>query len=142
MKINNFRQSLEIFATALIMLFAILLSIGGIISISQAFSEDKTEDKEKFKIIGLIPDTRWVQFTNEIGGELYICITPVGEIYEIQKDSEGWVSSKTSVQRDAFSYLYEPSSVFENECWKDINKLPEKVQIEMIRIIYRKDLSL
>lgn len=105
MKINNFQQSWEIFVTALAILFLILLSIGGIISImnsnttsakysqTQKMTSENIEKaqkaEEKFEIVGRISDTRRVRFKDKTGGELYIHISPSGGVCEIEIGSDG-----------------------------------------------------
>ena len=104
--------------------------------------ENTQKEEEKFEIVGVIPDTtRWVKFLGEHGGELYICITPAGEIYQIQKNSNGQISSKTSTQSESFDYIYESHSDSENICLKDIYRLSKEAQAGIHRGIYISDIS-
>ena len=151
MKIRNVFQLFqrwEIVVMFIIVLFSISAIIFVIIpdltaSVEQNIVVENTQkDEEKFEIVGVIPDTtRWVKFSGEDGGGLYTCITSAGEIYEIQKNSGGRISSKTSTQGESFDYIYEFRSDSENICLKEMLELSNEVQAGIHRGIYWADVS-
>lgn len=79
-------------------------------------------DDEDFKPVGIVPDTKWVEFSNGTGGKLYVYITPFGGVCKI--------------------YLGVDSAphVFAKECYEYIKGLPEEALAEAIRAIYTADI--
>lgn len=132
MQINILLQTLRIWHIVVIAIVALFV-LGGI---STVFAEQKIEEKLN---VGNIPDTNWVQFLFDSGEELYICVTPNAEVYQIRKDGDGQVSSKTSTQSESFDYIYKPNSDSENICLKDMYKLPKEIQTGIHRGIYWAD---
>ena len=150
MKNYYFGKPREILVNLLLIIFLILLSIGGIITVS---AEQK--DEEKFQTVEVISDIKWEQFSGKYGGELYIRIIPSGGlceveidndgdrrlfasydgfIQEIKESSNGWVSdNRTCMQGKLIGYLYNSPPVFENEC---LEKLPKEVRKEVFRTVY------
>ena len=135
---------------------ALILLVGGIISImTSENTENKQEDKEKFKIIGVVPDIKWVKFSND-NGELYI-LSPFGGICEIEigsdgsrrlfashgdfeqlisRSNDGWISDNRICTQSKFvGYLYGSPPVFMNECSQYLEDLPQEVQKEVFQTI-------
>ena len=70
-----------------------------------------------------------------------ICVTPAEQVCQIKITREGQTTvNETGIQREAFSYLYEPSPVYKNECWKYLNKFSNEVQAGILRGIYISDI--
>ena len=133
-------QPWEIVLIVLISLFILGGIISAIIPNITASAEQNivVENAQEQEEKEAIPNTKWVRFLFD-NSELYICTTHGGEVFEIQKDSDGWVS-RTSAQREAFSYLYHPTPIFRNGCFEYIGELPLEAQKEILQIIYLRDL--
>ncbi|MCK5591847.1 MAG: hypothetical protein KAI72_07830 [Candidatus Pacebacteria bacterium] len=61
MKNYYFGKPREILVNLLLIIFLILLSIGGIITVSAEQKPENKQEDEKFEVVGVVPGTKWVQ---------------------------------------------------------------------------------
>jgi hypothetical protein len=164
MKIDNFsleRWGWETFITAVVILFIIIIVIGGTISILHELSKpievDETNqptsrnDEREFDLNGFIAG-EWVTFPDKDGGGLYVCRNLFGEVYEIEIRADGsrrlsanFHDFKQEISRSAEGdiggiglFLSLSPADFENIC--DLGSLPTEVQKEVFQILYSRDL--
>ena len=136
MKINNFGKICGVILATI----AILLTIGGFISISQTvFGENLADNIVETEYVHITPSGGLCEIEIGSDGSRRLFASYDGFTQEIKESSNGWISDdRTCIQGKLIGYLYSSPPVFEKECLGYMNKLSEEEQKEVFQVMYSK----